>query len=65
MPGPRAIKKVIMDHNISGNVNPALNQNSMPHKFMARRQQRTRTVIGIVSTVILAMLLLAIILGYR
>jgi hypothetical protein len=54
-----------MSHNFSGNVNWILVQNPAAHKFMARRQQRARTVIGFMSTVILAMLLLAIILGYR
>jgi hypothetical protein len=54
-----------MSHNFSGNVTRTLIQNSTVNKFMARRQQRARTVIGVVSTVILTMLLLAIILGYR
>jgi hypothetical protein len=49
-----------MFQDFSTNANTILDRNLMSHKFMARRQQCARTVIRLVSTVILAMLVLAI-----
>jgi len=54
-----------MSNDFSGSENRVPDQSPAPHKFMARRQQRARTIIWLISTVILVMLLLAIILGDR
>jgi hypothetical protein len=61
----RPIKEIIMSNDFSGSENRVPDQSPAPHKFMARRQQRARTIIWLISTVILVMLLLAIILGDR
>jgi hypothetical protein len=60
---PWSIKEAIVPRDFSGEVSQVHDLNPAPHKFMARRQQRARTIIWLVSTVILAMLLLAIIIG--
>jgi hypothetical protein len=54
-----------MAHDFSGHANRVLDQEQAPHKFMARRQRRVRTVIWLASSIILAMLLLVIMLGKR